>query len=75
MSDFLLIGQICSDFIAQTPMLIRSGVLPAMYKAVSLRVPDSPEAIQYFLFAYNHTTLQEEGRKLAEDMGVFEKVL
>ena len=43
-----------------------------MYKAVSQRVPETPEAIQFFLFAYNHTTLQEEGRKLAEDMGVFE---
>jgi hypothetical protein len=56
-SDFLLIGQICSDFIAQTPMLIRSGVLPAMFKAMVQRLPENPEAIQYFLFAYNHTTL------------------
>ena len=73
--DFLLIGQICGDNIAQTPALIKNGILPTMYKTVCERFPESGDTFNLFLFAFNHTTLQDEGRKLAEDLNVFERIL
>ena len=51
--DFALIGQICSDNPAVTPVLIKNGIIPCLINSVNARMPETQESLYLFMFALN----------------------